>query len=95
MCSVLGGWEQVLTEASAGNPEHLEHLEWVTRHQWRWGKQEWISKAGGRAGGVDLGTDLPDNTRALLMYVSPSIDLVGRFHSLRMPADTLSEERER
>jgi hypothetical protein len=46
-------------------------------------------------GGVDLDTDLPDDTRALLMYVSPSIDLVERLHSLRMPADKLSEERER
>jgi hypothetical protein len=54
-------------------------------------QQSW----GGRAGGVDLGTDLPDDTRALLMYVSPSIDLVERLHSLRMPADKLSEERER
>ena len=46
----------------------------------------------GRAGGVDLGTDLPDNIRALLMYVSPSIDMVERFHSLRIPGDRLSEE---
>ena len=44
---------------------------------------------------MDLGTDLPDDTRALLMYVSPSIDSVERLHSLRIPADKLSEERER
>jgi hypothetical protein len=44
---------------------------------------------------VDMGTDLPDDTRALLMYGSPSIDLVERIPSLRMPADKLSEERER
>jgi hypothetical protein len=54
-----------------------------------------VKLGGGRAGGVDLGTDLPDDTRALLMYVSPSIDSVERLHSLRIPADKLSEERER
>ena len=54
-------------------------------------QQSW----GDRTGGVDLGTDLPDDTRALLMYVSPSIDLVERLHSLIIPADKLSEERER
>ena len=35
---------------------------------------------GGRAGGVDLGTDLPYGCRALPMYSSPSIDLVQRFY---------------
>ena len=44
---------------------------------------------------MDLGTVLPDNIRALLMYVSPSIDMVERFHSLRIPGDRLSEEWER
>jgi hypothetical protein len=34
---------------------------------------------GGRPGGVDLGTDLPDDPRALLMYLGPSIDLLERF----------------
>ena len=55
------------------------------------GQQSW----GGRPGGVDLGTDLPDDPRTLLMHVSPSIDLVERLHSLRIPGDRLSEERER
>lgn len=54
------------------------------------GQQTW----GGRPGGVVLGTDLPDDPRTLLMHVSPSIDLVERLHSLRMPGDRLSEERE-
>jgi hypothetical protein len=55
------------------------------------GQQSW----GGRAGGVYLSTDLPDDTMALLMYVSPSTDLVERLYSFRMPADGLSEEGER
>jgi hypothetical protein len=55
------------------------------------GQQSW----GGRAGGVDLGTDSPYGSRAHLMYSSPSIDLVQRFHSLRVTADGLSEGRER
>ena len=42
-----------------------------------------------------MGTDLPDDTMALLMYVSPSTDLVERLHSLRRLADGLSEEGER
>jgi hypothetical protein len=49
----------------------------------------------GRAGGVDLGTDLPYGCRALPMYSSPSIDLVQRFHRPRVTADSLSKERER
>jgi hypothetical protein len=57
----------------------------------RMGQQSW----GGRAGGVDLGTDLPCGSRELLMYSSPSIDLVQRFHSPRVTADRLSEERVR
>jgi hypothetical protein len=44
---------------------------------------------------VDLGTDLPSDARTLLMHVCPSIDLVERFYSLRMPGNRLSEERER
>jgi hypothetical protein len=40
---------------------------------------------GGRPGGVDLGTDLADDPRALLMHVGPFIDLLERFYSLRMP----------
>jgi len=54
-------------------------------------QQSW----GGRAGEVDLGTDLPCYFRTILMYVGPSIDLVERLHGLRMPADGLREERER
>ena len=54
-------------------------------------QQSW----GGRAGGVDLGTDLPYGCRALIMYSSSSIDLVKRFHSPSVTADSLSEERER
>ena len=50
---------------------------------------------GGRPGGVDLGTELPDDPRALLMHVGPSIYLLERFHHLRMPGDRLSEEREK
>jgi hypothetical protein len=55
------------------------------------GQQSWE----GRAGGVDLSTDLPDDTRALLMHVTPSIDSVERIYSLIMPAERLSEEGER
>ena len=54
-------------------------------------QQSW----GSRPGGVDLGTDLPGDPRTLIMYVSCSIDMVERLHSLRMPADRLSEEWER
>ena len=49
----------------------------------------------GRAEGVDLGIDLPYGCRTLLMYSSPSIDLVQRLHGPRVTADSLSEERER
>jgi len=31
---------------------------------------------GGRSGGLDLGTDLPDDLRTLLMNASPPIDLL-------------------
>jgi hypothetical protein len=55
------------------------------------GQQSWE----GRAGGVDLSTDLPDDTRALLVHVTPSIDSVERIYSLIMPAERLSQERER
>ena len=55
------------------------------------GQQSW----GGRPGGVDLRTDLPEDPRTLLMHVSPYMDLVERLHSFRMPGDRLSEERER
>ena len=54
-------------------------------------EQSW----GGRAGEVDLGTDLPYGCRALPMYSSPSIDLIQRFHSPRVTADSLGEDRER
>ena len=32
-----GAWGQVLTMISAGILGHLGHLEWNTRHNWRWG----------------------------------------------------------
>jgi hypothetical protein len=66
-------------------------MHWVHLRAAEMSKQSW----GGRIGGVDLGTDLPYGCRALLMYLSPSIDLVQRFHSLRVISDSLSEERER
>ena len=50
---------------------------------------------GGWTRRVDLSTDLPDDTRELLMYVKPSIDLVERLYGLRAPEDRLSEEWER
>ena len=59
------------------------------------GSKNGSAKLGYRAGGVDLGTDLLYGSRALLMYSGPSIDLVQRFHSPRVTADRLSEERER
>jgi hypothetical protein len=43
MCSVLGGWEQVLTVASAGILDHLGHLGYITRHGGEWGKL-WVNQ---------------------------------------------------
>jgi hypothetical protein len=57
----------------------------------RMGEQSW----GGKVEGVDLSTDLPYGSRALPMYSSHSIDSVQRFHSPRVTADSLSEDRKR
>jgi hypothetical protein len=54
-------------------------------------QQSW----GGMAERVDLGTGLPYGPRALLIYSSPSIDLVKRLHSPRMIGERLNKERDR
>jgi hypothetical protein len=54
-------------------------------------QQSW---GGGMAEGVDLGTGLPYGPRALLIYSSPSIDLVKRLHSPRMIGERPNKERD-
>ncbi len=42
-----------------------------------------------------MGTGLPEHPSTLQMQVTPTIELVDKFYSQRIPSGSLDEERER
>jgi hypothetical protein len=57
---------------------------WVGQYSW-----------GGYAGRADMEAGLPEHPRNLQMQITPTIELVDKFYSQRIPPDGLDKERKR
>jgi len=53
------------------------------------------AQLGGYAGRADIEIGLPEHPSTLQMQMTPTIELVDKFYSQRIPPGSLDEERER